>query len=328
MKILVTGGAGYIGSVVTAQLLEAGHDVVVLDNLSTGHRDAVPHAATFVEGDVREAAPVLAEGVEAVIHFAARSVVPESMAHPQRYWHGNVGASLALLEAMRATGVNRIVFSSTAAVYGDPEEVPIPEDAAVRPGNPYGGSKAAIDAALTEHARMHSIGAVSLRYFNVAGAYERYGERHTTETHLIPIVLQVALGERATVSVFGDDYDTPDGTCVRDYIHVADLAEAHLLALANCTPGRHHIYNLGNGTGFSVQQVIEVCREVTGHPIPAVRAERRPGDPGVLVASSALAQAELGWQPRRSDLHQIVADAWAFHQTGTAASATPAGERP
>ncbi|GAA3760650.1 UDP-glucose 4-epimerase [Spinactinospora alkalitolerans] len=314
MRVLVTGGAGYIGSVVAAQLIEAGHEVVVLDDLSTGHRDAVPEGAAFVEGSLREhAADVLAGGIDAVLHFAAKSVVPESVAHPELYWGGNVGASLALLEAMRATGVRRIVFSSTAAVYGEPEQVPIPEDAPVRPTNPYGASKAAIDAALTEHARMHGIGAVSLRYFNVAGAYGRYGERHTTETHLIPIVLQVALGRRESVSVYGSDYPTPDGSCVRDYIHVADLAEAHLLALEHCVPGRHRIHNLGNGTGFSVRQVIDVCREVTGHPIPAVQADRRPGDPATLVASSARAKDELGWVPRRPKLRGIVADAWAFH---------------
>ncbi|MFC3522941.1 UDP-glucose 4-epimerase GalE [Streptomonospora nanhaiensis] len=315
MRVLVTGGAGYIGSVVAAQLVEAGHDVVVLDDLSTGHADAVPKGARLVEGGIREhAQAVMAEqGTEAVLHFAARSVVPESVAHPDRYWDGNVGCSLALLEAMRVCGVGRIVFSSTAAVYGEPETVPIPEDAPVRPGNPYGATKAAIDAALTEHARMHGIGAVSLRYFNVAGAYAGLGERHTTETHLIPIVLQVAQGRRESVSVYGSDYPTPDGTCVRDYIHVADLAEAHLLALDHCRPGEHRVFNLGNGTGFSVREVIEVCREVTGHPIPVAAAGRRAGDPAALVASSERARAELGWVPRRPGLREIVSDAWTFH---------------
>ncbi|MDA8370050.1 MAG: UDP-glucose 4-epimerase GalE [Nocardiopsaceae bacterium] len=314
MKVLVTGGAGYIGSVVAARLLEAGHRVTVLDNLSTGHRDAVPDGCAFIEGDIREqAAAALSDGVDAVMHFAAKSVVPESVARPELYWSGNVGATLALLEAMRAADVRRIVFSSTAAVYGEPEQVPIPEEAPVRPGNPYGASKAAIDAALTEHARMHGIGAVSLRYFNVAGAYGRFGERHTTETHLIPIVLQVALGERASVAVYGADYATPDGTCVRDYIHVRDLADAHLLALDGSAPGEHRVFNLGNGTGFSVREVIEVCREVTGHPIPVVPAKRRPGDPAVLVASSARARHDLGWSPQRPSLREIVADAWAFH---------------
>ncbi|GAB3461748.1 UDP-glucose 4-epimerase GalE [Streptomonospora sediminis] len=325
MRVLVTGGAGYIGSVVAAQLLEAGHEVTVLDDLSTGHSGAVPRGCRFVEGGIRErAAEVLGDhAIEAVLHFAARSVVPESVAHPERYWDGNVGCTLALLDAMRAHGTGRIVFSSTAAVYGEPESSPIPEDAPVRPGNPYGATKAAIDTALTEYARLHGIGAASLRYFNVAGAYDGLGERHDPETHLIPIVLQVALGLRESVAVYGEDYPTADGTCVRDYIHVADLAEAHLLALDGCRPGRHRIFNLGNGTGFSVRQVIDVCREVTGHPIPAAAAERRPGDPATLVASSERAQRELGWVPRRPELRRIVADAWEFH-TGHQAAGTGA----
>ncbi|MFB9802970.1 UDP-glucose 4-epimerase GalE, partial [Streptomonospora salina] len=321
MRVLVTGGAGYIGSVVAAQLLESGHDVSVLDDLSTGHREAVPEGCRFVEGGIRErAADVLAgHGIEAVLHFAARSVVPESMARPERYWDGNVGCTLALLEAMRTNGVARIVFSSTAAVYGEPESAEIGEDAPVRPGNPYGATKAAIDTALTEFARMHGIGAASLRYFNVAGAYAGLGERHDPETHLIPIVLQVALGRRESVAVYGEDYPTADGTCVRDYIHVADLAEAHLLALDACRPGEHRVYNLGNGTGFSVRQVVDVCREVTGRPVPAVAADRRPGDPAVLVASSERARRELGWTPRRPELRRIVADAWDFHTGGDSA---------
>ncbi|GAA4913945.1 UDP-glucose 4-epimerase GalE [Streptomonospora salina] len=326
MRVLVTGGAGYIGSVVAAQLLESGHDVSVLDDLSTGHREAVPEGCRFVEGGIRErAADVLAgHGIEAVLHFAARSVVPESMARPERYWDGNVGCTLALLEAMRTNGVARIVFSSTAAVYGEPESAEIGEDAPVRPGNPYGATKAAIDTALTEFARMHGIGAASLRYFNVAGAYAGLGERHDPETHLIPIVLQVALGRRESVAVYGEDYPTADGTCVRDYIHVADLAEAHLLALDACRPGEHRVYNLGNGTGFSVRQVVDVCREVTGRPVPAVAADRRPGDPAVLVASSERARRELGWTPRRPELRRIVADAWDFH-TGGDSAGRPAG---
>ncbi|PRX91854.1 UDP-glucose 4-epimerase GalE [Allonocardiopsis opalescens] len=318
MKVLVTGGAGYIGSVVAARLAAAGHEVVVLDDLSTGHADAVPKAAAFVRGTLRDdAARLLAGGVEAVLHFAARSVVPESVAHPERYWDNNVGGTLALLEAMRANGVGRIVFSSTAAVYGEPERTPITEDDPVRPTNPYGASKAAVDSCLAEYARMHGFAATSLRYFNVAGAYGRYGERHTTETHLIPIVLGVALGERDSVKVFGDDYPTPDGSCVRDYIHVDDLARAHLLALEAAEPGRHRVYNLGNGSGFSVLEVIEVCRKVTGHAIPAERAERRPGDPAVLVASSERIRSELGWRPEHPDLATIVGDAWTFHVHGS-----------
>ncbi|ASU85562.1 UDP-glucose 4-epimerase GalE [Nocardiopsis gilva YIM 90087] len=319
MRVLVTGGAGYIGSVVAARLLEAGHAVAVIDDLSTGHRDAVPDGCTFVEGCIRDrAAEVLGDvarygRTDAVLHFAARSVVPESVRRPELYWTGNVGASLALLEAMRAADVRRIVFSSTAAVYGEPEEVPIRECAAVRPTNPYGASKAAVDAALAEHARMHGLGAVSLRYFNVAGAHGRHGERHATETHLIPIVLQVARGLRDSVAVYGEDYATADGSCVRDYIHVTDLADAHLRALEYCVPGAHRVFNLGNGAGFSVREVIEVCREITGHPIPAVPAPRRAGDPAVLVASAERARAELGWEPRLPELRDIVADAWAFH---------------
>ncbi|GEL20673.1 UDP-glucose 4-epimerase GalE [Pseudonocardia asaccharolytica] len=315
MKLLVTGGAGYVGSVCAAHLTEAGHDVVVLDDLSTGHRDAVPDGCRFVEGDLAElAGEVLAEGFDGVLHFAARSLVGESVQRPHLYWDGNVVTSLRLLEAMRANGTPRLVFSSTAATYGEPEQVPIREDAPTRPTNPYGASKLAIDYMITSYAAAHGLAAVSLRYFNVAGAHGRYGERHTVETHLIPIVLQVATGQREAVQVYGDDWDTPDGTCIRDYIHVDDLADAHLLALEHAQPGRHGIYNLGNGRGFSVREVIEVCRAVTGHPIPASAAPRRPGDPAILVASSDRAMAELGWNPVRTELAGIIADAWRFTQ--------------
>lgn len=310
MKLLVTGGAGYIGSVVAAQLVEAGHEVTVLDDLSTGHADAVPEGARFVQGSITEAGEAL-EGVEAVLHFAAKSLVGESVEQPGRYWAHNLGGTLALLDAMHERGVRRIVFSSTAATYGEPERSPIEESDPTRPTNPYGASKLAVDTALTAYAGLRGLGAVSLRYFNVAGAYGRYRERHTVETHLIPNVLKVATGERESVHVFGTDYPTPDGTCVRDYIHVADLARAHLLALDAATEGRHEIYNLGNGTGFSVQEVISVCREVTGHEIPAVVGPRRPGDPAVLVASSQRIQSELGWKAERAELRDIVADAWA-----------------
>ncbi|MGH3871018.1 MAG: UDP-glucose 4-epimerase GalE [Pseudonocardiaceae bacterium] len=312
MRLLVTGGAGYIGSVCAARLVEAGHDVVVLDDLSTGHADAVPTGCRFVECAVEDAATVLAEGFDGVLHFAARSLVGESMTQPQRYWLGNVVATVGLLEAMREHGTPRLVFSSTAATYGEPASVPITEDAATVPTNPYGATKLAIDYAIGSYAAAHGLAAVSLRYFNVAGAYGRYGERHTTETHLIPLVLQVALGRRAQIMIFGDDWPTPDGTCIRDYIHVVDLADAHELALAQAVPGAHQIYNLGNGTGFSVQQVLETCRQVTGHPIPAQPAQRRPGDPAVLIASSDRARAELGWKPERAELATIVADAWDF----------------
>jgi UDP-glucose 4-epimerase len=313
VKLLVTGGAGYVGSVCAARLIEADHEVVVVDDLSTGHADAVPPGARFVQGDIAELADsVLAEGYDGVLHFAAKSLVGESMANPAKYWQGNVITSLRLLDAIRRHSVPRLVFSSTAATYGEPEEVPVRETAPTRPTNTYGATKLAIDHAITSYAAAHGLAAVSLRYFNVAGAHGQFGERHTTETHLIPIVLQVALGQRDKVQIYGDDYPTDDGTCVRDYIHVTDLADAHLLALRQAAPGTHRIYNLGNGTGFSVKQVIDTCRTVTGQDIPALVADRRPGDPAVLVASSERAQRELGWRPRRADIAGIVRDAWDF----------------
>jgi UDP-glucose 4-epimerase len=317
MRLLVTGGAGYIGSVCAARLLEAGHDVVVLDDLSTGHRDAVPTGCRFIEGSVEDAGAVLSETFDGVLHFAARSLVAESMAQPQRYWLGNVVATVKLLEAMREHGTPRLVFSSTAATYGEPASTPITEDAVTRPTNPYGATKLAIDHAIGSYAIAHGISAVSLRYFNVAGAYGRYGERHTVETHLIPLILQVARGRREAIVVFGQDWPTPDGTCIRDYIHVVDLADAHERALLHAVPGEHRIYNLGNGIGFSVQQVVDACREVTGHPIPVHPGARRPGDPAVLIASSDRAHYELGWKPERADLAVIVADAWEFARSGT-----------
>ncbi|SEG99543.1 UDP-glucose 4-epimerase [Nonomuraea solani] len=309
MRLLVTGGAGYVGSVVAAQLIEAGHEVTVLDDLSTGHEDAVPPGARFVKASITEAHDAL-DGMDAVLHFAAKSLVGESVAKPGLYWANNLGGTLALLDAMRERGVGRIVFSSTAATYGEPERSPIEESDPTRPTNPYGASKLAVDTALSAYAGLRGLGAVSLRYFNVAGAYGRYRERHTIETHLIPNVLKVATGERASVSVFGTDYPTPDGSCVRDYVHVSDLAKAHLLALDAATPGEHRIYNLGSGAGFSVQEVIAVCREVTGHAIPVEFGDRRPGDPAVLVASSAKIQRELGWKAERASLRDIVSDAW------------------
>ena len=319
MRVLVTGGAGYIGSVVGVQLVAAGHDVTVLDDLSTGFADAVPPGATFVKGTLRDcAAEVLADDIEAVLHFAAKSLVAESVAKPSLYWEHNLGGTLALLEAMRVTGVGRIVFSSTAAVYGEPEHTPIEEAAPARPASPYGASKLAVDTALAEHARMHKIGAVSLRYFNVAGAAAGpdgrwLGERHHPETHLIPSILKVALGGGGAgeVRLFGDDYATPDGTCVRDYIHVTDLARAHMLALDACVPGEHRVYNLGSGAGFSNLEVLSACREVTGRDIPSRFAPRRPGDPAVLVASSDRIHGELGWRAERG-LAAMVADAWQF----------------
>jgi UDP-glucose 4-epimerase len=318
VRVLVTGGAGYIGSVVAAQLVAAGHEVTVLDDLSTGHAEAVPAGATFVKGTLRDcAAEVLADGAEAVLHFAAKSLVGESVAEPARYWSTNLGGSIALLDAMREFGVRTIVFSSTAAVYGEPERTPIAETDPTRPTNPYGATKLAVDTTLAEFARLYGFGAISLRYFNVAGAHRAadgtwFGERHHPETHLIPAVLTAAAaGQR--VQVFGEDYPTPDGTCVRDYIHVTDLADAHLLALAACRPGQHRVYNLGNGTGSSVRQVIDVCAAVTGTSIGIDIAPRRPGDPAVLVASSERIQAELGWRANR-DLRAMAADAWEFYQ--------------
>ncbi|EFL23702.1 UDP-glucose 4-epimerase [Streptomyces himastatinicus ATCC 53653] len=311
-KYLVTGGAGYVGSVVAAHLLEAGHQVTVLDDLSTGHREGVPAGAEFIEGRIQDAAKWLDASYDGVLHFAASSQVGESVVNPEKYWVNNVGGTTALLAAMRDAGVRTLVFSSTAATYGEPDDVPITEDSATAPTNPYGATKLAVDHMISGECAAHGLAAVSLRYFNVAGAYGAYGERHEPESHLIPLVLQVAQGRREAISVFGDDYPTPDGTCVRDYIHVADLADAHLLALGAATSGEHLICNLGNGNGFSVREVIETVRQVTGHPIPEVVADRRGGDPAVLVASAERAKERLGWRPSRDDLKGIVADAWEF----------------
>ncbi len=320
MKLLVTGGAGYVGSVVSALLLDAGHEVVVLDDLSTSSSEvAVPAGAGFVRGSVHEAAhDVLDASFDGVLHFAAFIAAGESVVRPEKYWENNLVGSLRLLDAMRAHRVPRIVFSSTANVYGDPDTVPIPETAATRPPNPYAGSKLAVDHALRDEAVAHGIAATSLRYFNVCGAHlagdVAIGERHDPETHLIPIALQVAAGVREKLQLFGDDYPTPDGTCVRDYIHVSDLAAAHLLALAAMQPGQHRIYNLGNGNGFSNRQVVDVVRSVTGHPVPVEVAPRRGGDPAVLVAASDRAKSELGWQPAKPELADIVTDAWEFYR--------------
>ncbi|UGT56674.1 UDP-glucose 4-epimerase GalE [Nocardia asteroides] len=314
MKLLVTGGAGYVGGVCAAVLLEQGHEVVVVDDLSTGNADGVPAGARFVDGDIAEAAPALlrAESFDGVLHFAAQSLVGESVEKPEKYWHGNVVKTLTLLEAIRETATPRLVFSSTAAVYGEPEQVPITEDSPTRPTNPYGASKLAIDHAITSYAVAHGLAATSLRYFNVAGAYAGLGENRVVETHLIPLVLQVALGHRKAISVYGTDWPTPDGTCVRDYIHIRDLAQAHLLALSSAQPGTHRVLNLGSGTGFSVREVISACERVTGLPIEAIDAPRRAGDPAVLIASSERAISELGWRPEHNDLDEIVTDAWEF----------------
>lgn len=314
MKLVVTGGAGYVGSVCAETLIEAGHEVTVVDDFSTGNRYAVPDQAHLVEGNISDViGDVLgSERYDGVLHFAARSLVGESMQDPAKYWHGNVGVSLDLLDAMRTHGVNSLVFSSTAATYGEPDVVPITEDTPTRPTNPYGASKLAIDHAITSYCNAYGLGATSLRYFNVAGAHNGVGENHITETHLIPIVLQVAMGYRDKIMMYGDDWPTEDGTCVRDYIHIRDLADAHMLALETNTPGNHRIYNLGSGAGYSVREVVEMCREVTGHPIPAEVAPRRAGDPAVLIASSDKIKQELGWDPSRTQLRRIVEDAWEF----------------
>ncbi|MGH3326198.1 MAG: UDP-glucose 4-epimerase GalE [Streptomycetales bacterium] len=314
MRLLVTGGAGYIGSVVSALLLESGHEVTVVDNLSTGYRDAVPEGARFVEADLLDS-PALAAavpaGLDAVLHFAARSLVAESVREPGRYFHNNVSGTIALLDAMRAAGAPRVVFSSTASVYGEPRSVPLTEAEPTAPINAYGASKLAVDHLLAAAAQAHGLAAVSLRYFNVAGAYGRYGERHDPETHLIPNVLRVAAGEMPHVQLFGTDYATPDGTAVRDYIHVEDLARAHVHALEAAGPGAHRVYNLGNGEGFSVQEVLSAARSVTGHDIPAVEQPRRAGDPPRLIASSERARRELGWVPEKPKLESMIGDAWA-----------------
>ncbi|GHH47482.1 UDP-glucose 4-epimerase GalE [Streptomyces candidus] len=312
MKYLVTGGAGYIGSVVAAHLLEAGHEVTVLDDLSTGFREGVPAGAAFIEGRIQDASRHLDPSYDGVLHFAAFSQVGESVADPEKYWRNNVGGTMALLSAMRDAGVRRLVFSSTAATYGEPATDLLTEDAPTAPTSPYGASKLAVDHMIGGECTAHGLAAVSLRYFNVAGAYGSHGERHDPESHLVPLVLQVAQGRREAISLYGDDYPTPDGTCVRDYIHVADLAEAHLLAAAAAKPGEHLICNLGNGRGFSVREVVDAVREVTGHPVPEALAPRRPGDPAVLVASAERARTVLGWSPSRTDLAAIIGDAWQF----------------
>jgi UDP-glucose 4-epimerase len=316
MKLLVTGGAGYIGSVVASQLLDAGHDVVVLDDLSRGHVSAIPAGATHLEVGLLDEPRVheaLAGGFDGVLHFAALSLVAESEEHPQRYWRNNVVGTLNLIDAMRAHGIARLVFSSTAATYGDPQTIPMHEDEPPDPVNAYGDSKLAVDRMLATECRANGLGAASLRYFNVAGARGEQGEHHEPETHLIPLVLQAAAGRRPYVSVFGTDYPTRDGTAVRDYIHVEDLGEAHLLALDAIVPARHRVYNLGTGTGYTVREVIEVARRVTGREIPAREEPRRAGDPPQLVAAADRAGKELGWAPKRG-LEEMIADAWAWHQ--------------
>jgi UDP-glucose 4-epimerase len=316
VKVLVTGGAGYIGSVVASQLVEAGHDTVVLDDFSRGHAGAVPEGTRLIRGNLLDASLVretLAEGFDGVLHFAALSLVGESVREPERYYRNNVCGTLNLLEAMRDSGAQKLVFSSTAAVYGEPEEVPITETAPALPTNPYGSSKLAVDRLIGAVAVARGLAATSLRYFNVAGASGRFGEDHHPETHLIPLVLQAA-AEGTSVKIFGTDYPTRDGTAVRDYIHVEDLGRAHLLALVAAEPGEHRVYNLGNGAGFSVREVVEAARSVTGKNIEAVEAPRREGDPPALVAASDRIRSDLGWEPEKPGLEAMISDAWAWMQ--------------
>jgi UDP-glucose 4-epimerase len=332
MKILVTGGAGYIGGTVAGLLAAQGHEAVVYDNLSHGRRDLLPSGVEFVEGEVADrpflenlftTARETGKPFDGVLHFAALIEAGESMHYPEKFFRNNTASTLALLEAMLTCGPRRLVFSSTAAVYGEPEVVPIREDARLQPTNPYGESKLLVEQMLNWMHRIHGLRSAALRYFNVAGAPETpqgvtRGEAHDPESHLIPLILDVALGRRKSIRIYGDDYPTPDGTCIRDYIHVSDLADAHLLALqaleTDAAAKQRLIFNLGNGTGFSVREVIESARRVTGHPIPAENHPRRPGDPAVLVASSEKAIRELGWKPKYTQLDDILRTAWLWHQ--------------
>jgi UDP-glucose 4-epimerase len=316
MKVVVAGGAGYVGSNVAALLIEAGHEVIVLDNLSQGRRAGVPDGARFVAADVADFGTVFsaADKIDAVLHLAAYLSVGESVTKPELYWSNNTIASLRLLSALRDLGIKKLIFSSTAAVYGNPETTPITEDAPTRPTNPYGMTKLAVDMAISGECTAHGLAATSLRYFNVAGAYRGYGERHQPETHIIPLAL-VAADKSSAFTIFGDDYPTPDGTCIRDYIHVHDLARAHLLALDKLEPSRHGVYNLGNGQGFSNQEVVKAVEEVTGKSLPVKIGPRRAGDPAVLVASNKLAATELDWTPEKPALETIIADAWEFYRT-------------
>ena len=317
MKILVTGGAGYIGGTVAQMLLDQGHNVVIYDNLCHGHRSMVPARAEFVEGELADRPGLerlLRAGIDGVMHFAALIEAGESMKHPEIYFRNNTASTLTLLEAMLATGVNRLVFSSTAAVYGEPESAPIREDAAPKPTNAYGESKLLVERMLEWLNRSHGFRYASLRYFNVAGAIEGRGEAHEPESHLIPLILDVALRRRQSIKIYGQDYPTKDGTCVRDYIHVQDLAHAHLLAFNALQNQDRLIYNLGNGVGFTVREVIDSARRVTGKPISVIEEPRRPGDPAVLIASSEKISADLGWKPQYTDLDQILASAWKWHQ--------------
>ena len=319
MNVFVTGGAGYIGSVCVEQLLDASHAVTVYDSLIEGHREAIDPRATFVRGCLSDEASLSnalkASGAQGVIHFAAHALVGESMTNPGKYFGNNVGNGVKLLNAAVAAGVKKFVFSSTCATYGPPERVPITEDTPQRPINPYGESKLMFERILQWYQQLHGLEFVAFRYFNAAGASGRFGEHHRIETHLIPNVLRVALGQAAQCEIFGTDYPTPDGTCIRDYIHVDDLAEAHLLALENLHPGQAMHYNLGTGRGYSVREVIRTAEEVTGKSIAVKETSRRPGDPPSLVACSDKVQRELGWRPRYAELRPIIETAWNWHRS-------------
>jgi UDP-glucose 4-epimerase len=315
MKILVVGGAGYIGSICTELLLDQGHEIAVFDNLSEGHRSALDPRARFIEGDLQDRQAIdsalAAARPEAVMHFAASALVSESMRDPSKYFRNNVSGGLNLLDAMVAAHVERIIFSSTCAIFGPPERLPIDESAPNRPINPYGESKLAFEKILRWYDEIHNLKFVSLRYFNAAGASANFGEDHRLETHLIPNVLKVALGQKPHVEIFGTEYETRDGTCIRDYIHIIDLARAHILAL--CTT-RSELYNLGTGGGASVREVIAACRKITGEKIDTVEKPRRPGDPPRLIASSDKIKNELGWRPQFQSLEEIIESAWKWHQ--------------
>jgi len=315
MKILVVGGAGYIGSVCSELLLDEGHEVAIFDNLIEGHQHAVDSRANFIRGDLADReqieAALSSTRPDAVMHFAAYALVPESMRDPSKYFRNNVSNGLNLLDAMLVTGVRRIIFSSTCALFGPPERVPIDETTPTRPINPYGESKLAFEKILRWYDQIHGLKFVALRYFNAAGATENLGEDHRPETHLIPAVLKVALGQRANLEIYGADYDTPDGTCIRDYIHIVDLAQAHILALGATASG---FYNLGTGGGSSVLEVVAACRKITGRKIDTIEKPRRPGDPPRLIASSEKIKNELGWRPRFQSLDTIIESAWAWHQ--------------
>lgn len=315
MNILVVGGAGYIGSICTELLLDEGHCVAVFDNLSEGHRGAVDRRAQLIEGDLNDTQAIeralKKSDTEAVMHFAASALVGESMQNPSKYFRNNIGNGLNLLDAMLAAGVKRFVFSSTCAIFGPPERVPIDETLPHHPINPYGESKLAFEKVLRWYGEIHGLNFVALRYFNAAGASENFGEEHRVETHLIPNVLKVALGQKPHVEIYGTDYETPDGTCIRDYIHILDLSRAHILALKSPSSA---FYNLGTGGGTSVREVIESCRKITGREIPVVEKPRRPGDPPRLIAASAKAERELGWRPQFQNIDAIIESAWKWHQ--------------